>query len=98
MMNQTEVESRQLRVFHWQEHEMRGRESTTHPVTSVAEGAILIERLATADPQNTFIIADVFILEVLTKDGEWEAWYSIDGDDLDEYIKLHPEILGNSCS
>jgi hypothetical protein len=55
-----------------------------YDVDSPVDGADLINTLARKDLKNKNIISNAFGLEVCWVDGgEWEEWYSNEGDDID---------------
>lgn len=78
-----------LRVFNIINPPNRG---SFYPVSSPQHAYNLIERMAKAQLEMNSIHSNVFGLEVF-EDGEWSDWYSEDGDDLDAWAELHPELI-----
>ncbi len=54
-----------------------------HEVVSPAQGAVLINSMAALQLHDPNVDANAFGLETLVN-GEWEEWYSEEGEDVDE--------------
>jgi hypothetical protein len=59
---------------------------THYPVKSVEHGVLLIDCLAESQLLQPEVGSNVFGLEVY-HNGEWEDWYSEDGEELDEWAE-----------
>jgi hypothetical protein len=60
-----------------------------YAVKSPQEAAAVLERLAKRDLADPSVGSNAGGLEVNVK-GEWQEWYSDDGEDIDEWAAMQP--------